>query len=349
MDSLPLLVVYHYKLAHAVPLRGDASYSEIAATSGLKEDLCRRFIRCAAGSNFFEEDPVSQRVRHTAPSRVLVTNKHLYDAVGFQLEDVAPSATKIPAMWNKFGQDVWETNKCAFSYENNTDLALYDFYKTAPERGRRFGSAMQFYTTNENFDLRHMFGAYDWTDPGFDQPGAQLIDVGGGHGQVSYFVASKTKNIRFQIRDLAEVVERGKKEVPEDLKGRVDFLPHSFLKPQPVSQNAGPVHIMLRYILHNWSDKYCVQILQNLRPLLKTGSRILIGEFVLPDHPVKDLSDRFGFQMDMIMATLYNAEERRAADFQKLFRAADSRFEYKGIHLLPGTTAGGIVEFVWKE
>jgi hypothetical protein len=37
-----------------------------------------------------------------------------------------------------------------------------------------------------------------------------------------------------------------------------------------------------RSIFHNWADKYCVRILQNLVPALKKGARVIIHERVLP-------------------------------------------------------------------
>ncbi|KAJ2973275.1 hypothetical protein NUW58_g8978 [Xylaria curta] len=60
-DAIGLRAVYRYKLANAVPLDGTASYAEIAAVSGLHEDLCRRFIRLAIGSRVFAEDSETQR------------------------------------------------------------------------------------------------------------------------------------------------------------------------------------------------------------------------------------------------------------------------------------------------
>jgi hypothetical protein len=121
------LVIYRYNLAKAVPLEGTASYAEIAAFSGLNEGLCRRFIRCAIGSNVFDEDATG-RVRHTACSRQLVTYPELFDAVGFQLEDVAPAALKLPKVWDLHGQDVYEQAKSAFSFENRSDLPIFGIY-----------------------------------------------------------------------------------------------------------------------------------------------------------------------------------------------------------------------------
>lgn len=87
--------MYHYKLANAVPLDGTASYAEIATASGLKEDLCRRFIRLAMGSHVFTEDSKTQRVRHTASSRRLATDQGFYDAVGLEIDDLGPASSKL--------------------------------------------------------------------------------------------------------------------------------------------------------------------------------------------------------------------------------------------------------------
>ena len=36
-------------------------------------------------------------------------------------------------------------------------------------------------------------------------------------------------------------------------------------------------------MLHDWSDKYAIRILQALRPALKSDARVLIMEQVLPE------------------------------------------------------------------
>ena len=38
-----------------------------------------------------------------------------------------------------------------------------------------------------------------------------------------------------------------------------------------------------RAIFHDWPDKYCIQILQNLIPALKTGARVIIQDPHTPD------------------------------------------------------------------
>ena len=169
-----------------MPLDGDASYAEIAAASGLNETLCLHFIRCAMGSNIFDEDPKTGRVRHTAASRLLATNQGLCDAVGLELEDIAPAASKLPDVWERYGQDAGEPNETAFNIYNETSKPLFGVMGDDPERGRRFGGAIQFFTIGDSREPRHMLAAFDWTS--LDKPAATVVDIGGGFGTVSQYL-----------------------------------------------------------------------------------------------------------------------------------------------------------------
>jgi hypothetical protein len=55
-------------------------------------------------------------------------------------------------------------------------------------------------------------------------------------------------------------------------------MAHDFFEPQTVVADI----YLLRWILHNWSDKHCVRILRALTPALKPGARIVINEDVRP-------------------------------------------------------------------
>lgn len=71
--------------------------------------------------------------------------------------------------------------------------------------------------------------------------------------------------------------------MPSDLDGRVSFMAHNFLTEQPTH---GADVYFFRWIFHNWSDKYCIQILKNLIPALKPGAKIVINDNVLPQPGV---------------------------------------------------------------
>ena len=60
-------------------------------------------------------------------------------------------------------------------------------------------------------------------------------------------------------------------------------MPHDFFEPQPSNLSSrGKLVFYLRMVLHDWPDKYCIKILQNLVPALKNGSIVLFNESVMP-------------------------------------------------------------------
>lgn len=76
------------------------------AAAGLREDLCRRFLRVSMGNYVFAEDNSTKHVRRTAASRCLATHQGLRDAVGWQCDELAPVSPKLIATWETHGQDV---------------------------------------------------------------------------------------------------------------------------------------------------------------------------------------------------------------------------------------------------
>ncbi|KAI0538357.1 O-methyltransferase-domain-containing protein [Xylaria digitata] len=340
-DALGLRVVYHYKLANAVPLDGTASYAEIATASGLKEDLCRRFIHIAIGNHVFTEDLETQRVRHTASSRRLVTDQGFSDAVGLEIDNLGPASSKLIDVWEKHGQAASEPNQSAFSMFNETDKPIFDLLASQPERGRRFGGAMRYFTKGDFWDLRHMLTLFDWSS--IDQPGAQVVDIGGGNGQISQYLARHTTHAHYIVQDLAHVVSQAPSQLPTELQERIEFVEHDFFTPQTMEP---PAVFILRFILHNWADKYAIRILRSLVPAMRKGTKVLIHECVLRDGPVTDLTSRFWFQTDAIMATIFNGQERTAAEYERLLKGADPRYVVEAVCRSEGSHMS-ILEVGW--
>ncbi|KAL9576162.1 MAG: hypothetical protein Q9212_007331, partial [Teloschistes hypoglaucus] len=298
-DSLALRFIYHYKLASHVPLDGSITYASLSAAVSLPELLIFRFVRAAMASNIFDETP-SGEIRHTAISRLLATSPGFADIVGLELEELAPAGSSYIAALEKWGPEtlVKEPSKTAFALSNGVEMPVFAYLAQRPERARRFGGAMQFWTKDESWDLRHIAAAFDWSS--LDRPGARIVDVGGGHGGVSTYIARKTERVNFLVQDLPHVIEVAQKaqvaanEKGEDgdLKGMIVFETHDFLTPQTLEEK--PDAFLLRWILHDWPEDYCIRILRNLVPALKPGVKILIYEYVLADKPVKKTTEKIG-------------------------------------------------------
>ena len=93
----------------------------------------------------------------------------------------------------------------------------------------------------------------------------------------------------------------------------------------------------MHHILHDWSDKYCLMILKQLREAMKPGySRLLIHDLILPDTGALEYQTRF----DMTMMTFNSGMERSRSQWTKLMEDAG----FKVLGLWEHFDADGIVE-----
>jgi sterigmatocystin 8-O-methyltransferase len=82
---------------------------------------------------------------------------------------------------------------------------------------------------------------------------AKVVDVGGGRGHVSVRIAEKMPGMTFIVQDEELILEAGKDGgIPEEVKGRVEFMPHDFFQPQPVK---GADVYLFRFIFHDHPDR----------------------------------------------------------------------------------------------
>lgn len=152
---------------------------------------------------------------------------------------------------------------------------------------------MKAFTEGTGFDLKHVVDGYPWESLGngtvvdVSPPKnllsrgirtERLVEVGGSHGFVCTRLASHFPRLRFIVQDLPSVVASA--NIPSEFTDRVSLMQHDFLTEQPVRD--ADVYFF-RWIFHNWSDKYCIQILRNLIPALKDGARVVVNDNVLPE------------------------------------------------------------------
>lgn len=135
---------------------------------------------------------------------------------------------------------------------------------------------MRWFQTNPTYDPIHVVDNYPWESLG----DGTVVDVGGSHGAVSVAIAQRFPSLRCIVQDLPKVVADARTKIPPSLTDQVTFMAHDFFTEQPVRD--ADVYYM-RWILHDWSDKYAIRILRSLIPALKVGARIVLSEFVLPE------------------------------------------------------------------
>lgn len=335
-------MIYRYDIARAVPVYGSASYASVAEKVGLSENLVFRIIRQAISNNvFFESTP--GKVSRTVLSRLMATDPQFLDGIGLHTEEFTPASVKFIDALQKYG-DPEEPNESAFSVAHSPEkkMSIFEIMGNDPKRVKRFGNAMQSYTSSDTWQVRHVFDTFDWST--IDKPGTIVVDVGGGTGHVSEYLACRTTSMRFIVQDLPHVASAAK--APDGLEDRITFMAQSFLEAQRLE--SPPDIIILRWILHNWSDKYAVQILRNLVPVMKKGAKVLIIEHVLDEEPVTDATKKFGLNMDMVMMVGFSGKERNARQYEELLMKADERFMFEGVKNPLGSAMAAVV-VGWRE
>lgn len=226
----------------------------------------------------FTESPAGH-VKHTAMSRLLVTDSDLHDTLGLTAFDLAPLRLRTLEAIATY-PDSQEPSETAFSLENQKGASMFSYLSEHPDREKRFGNAMRYYSRVEEWSLKHLIRTYPWAK--VDRPGATFVDIGGGQGTVSHELVSSTEHLQFIVQDLPGVVEEGRAKLRTEHQNRVSFMAHDFFKEQPVKH--ADIYFF-RWILHDWSDKYCIRILRQLVPAMKEGAKVIVYEAVLLNGP----------------------------------------------------------------
>ncbi len=172
-----------------------------------------------------------------------------------------------------------------------------------------FNSAM---TNLSEFATVPLTAAYDFSAFG------TIVDVGGGHGRLLAAILETTPDSRGVLFDLAEVVafapELFRKYGVDD---RVRIEEGSFFDSVPEGGDA----YVLKNVIHDWPEEEAVRILKNVRTAARTGARLLLCEFVIPDHD----RDFHGKWVDIEMLVVAGARERTADEYGRLCDQAGFR------------------------
>ncbi|KAK7749941.1 hypothetical protein SLS53_000523 [Cytospora paraplurivora] len=178
--------------------------------------------------------------------------------------------------------------------------------------------------------------AHDLPEPSFalDAPPVSIIpEANTNLFLIAIELARAFPALQLVVQDLDEpVVKEGDSRKPSEVAGRVRFMVHDFLTPQPVR----------------------AAILRALIPVLEPGAKIVINDSVMPGPGTLPWDREARLRGNYLnMLELQNAGDREIAEWEKLFRQADGRFVFKGAWQPEGSRGGGawslwILEVEWK-
>ncbi|KAK4178876.1 S-adenosyl-L-methionine-dependent methyltransferase [Triangularia setosa] len=361
LDTLALAAINHYRIAKLVPLDGTPiSLASLQALTPLDPINLARLVRLAITNKIFYE-PTPGHIAHTAASKVLAEDTDLQAWVGFNGEDILPASAHVLQALQAH-PEATSLTRTGFQFAFNTvdKEPMFVTFGKDPNRAKRMGKAMVSLTGGEGYEPSYFLdvekGGYDFSE--IDARGGTLVDVGGSHGFMCVALAEKYRNMRFVVQDLQRTVDSAPKPISADpqVAERITLLAHDFFTEQ-VTKDADVY--FFRWIMHNYSTPYALQILRNLIPALKPGARIVINDHCLYEGSgQEDLWDeKVMRRMDVVMLSLLNAQERTESEFRELFAKAtgegQQQQEVKGEFVFKGVTRPkgcrmSIVEAVWQ-
>jgi precorrin-6B methylase 2 len=277
---------------------GPRTAAEIAEAEGSDPQATARFLRACASIGL-----VAYAEKGFAGTEALAV---LHRDAPMSLRDLAASQSSA-CLWQTWAR----IPQAVRSGESQTDKALgmpfFDYLAAHPDEGVLFGAAM---TSMSAPVIRDAVTVIDVAGA------ATVVDVGGAHGSFALAMLARHPGLEAIVLDLphalpgarAAAVERG-------LDDRFTAVAGDFFKQVP------PGDIMLlKFILHDWSDEECVRILSNCRDGLRPGGRIVITEIVIDDH-----APGIAPLMDIAMLATTGSRERTLAEFDDLLDRAGLR------------------------
>ncbi|CEH12248.1 Hydroxyindole-O-methyltransferase and related SAM-dependent methyltransferases [Ceraceosorus bombacis] len=150
-----------------------------------------------------------------------------------------------------------------------------------------------------------------------------VVDIGGGVGGQTIPLVARWDHLKIQIQDTEPVINDAKHVwagMPPPWTARVQLRAHDFLKVQPDDTAAAAQIYFLRFVLHDWADSICIDILKALRSKAKPDSKVLLLEVVVFGD-----DSRYANVLSVHLGAVAGSHERTESEYNALLEKAGWR------------------------
>ncbi|XP_059306782.1 trans-resveratrol di-O-methyltransferase-like [Lycium ferocissimum] len=268
------------------------------------QDCIYRLMRILIHAGFFiqtksnEEQDQEEGYLLTPTSRLLLKNEPL-SLVPFVQAQLDPI---LMDPWHSLGK--WFKNDDSTPFATAHGKPLFEYAGDEPRLNRLFNEAMA-------SDARLIMSVLIKNGKGVFEGLTSLVDVGGGIGTVAKAISNAFLELKCFVFDLPHVVE--------GLEGsnNLSYVGGDMFKSIP-SADA----ILLKWILHDWSDDDCVKILKKCKeaiPSKENGGKVIIIDIVVDNQKGDNKSYETQLFSDVLMMVHVSGKERNRQDWAKLF------------------------------
>ena len=295
---------------------GTRDMGEVARELGLSEEVTVRVLGAAAASRLVhvDDEGTARLSRLGAPLR----RDHPHSIACWAVFQAAPVNVAAHGEMENQLREGAEPSGHRRAFGNS----IWEYFGEHQDEGAVFGEAMRELTA---IDLAALSRAYPWPSEGI------ICDVAGGIGTLLSAILERRQGARGILLDAPEVlaeaegflrsrgvadrVERRAGDLFGQLEARADVY-------------------VLKWILHDWNDEACREILRRLRATMPAGSRIVVIDQHLEQNHPSPLSS----MTDLLMlVTCEGGRERSPGEVHGLMGdagIAPGRVRHAGLQML---------------
>lgn len=181
--------------------------------------------------------------------------------------------------------------------------SMFDYFAAHPDEADIFTGAMTATTGQWGAAMADVL----------DTTGVQCaVDVGGANGSLLRLLQQRNPALRGIIYDKSNIRAFAEAAVAQSgLADRTQIVVGDFFESVPPGDL-----LLLKFILHDWSDNQCLRILRNCRASLAPGGRIAVMELIVREE------NPFAALNDLNMFVMSPGRERSLDEYDALFERA---------------------------
>lgn len=276
---------------------------EIADRLDFDRELGYRLLRALGSLGLLEETP--DRRFSLTPAGAFFKEDHPESLRGVARLEVSPTLTML---WTHLPDLVRDGEQNAFPREFGHSGSV-EHRENNPEYDEVFNEAMTSYSKMQSAWTREMLEADCFSDA------SHVCDVGGGHGHLLCSLLQDNPHLEGTVLELPHVVEKddGLQAPKMGVEDRCTYVAGDMFEAVPEADV-----YLLKYILHDYSDEECRQILSTICESAPSDARLFVIEHIIPDSETSHFAKLF--DLHMLVAT--TGRERTVEEYTDLLTAA---------------------------